>query len=117
MLTTGVLDKIYYLRFFAFWAKALPAADFEVFEVRPSRNVLDAAFAAFVEVCFLGALRWERALPAEDLDFELVDLLVSVLEAALAAFLPVTFLLATIIPLIVGLKGPSFEKQHYILIK
>jgi hypothetical protein len=51
-----------------FCAKALPAADFERFDVRPSRSVLDAAVAAAGDVVFSGALRWESALPAADFE-------------------------------------------------
>ena len=73
------------------WASALPAADFDVLLVRPSRRVADAFFATFFDVVRLGALRCDSALPADDFDF--VDVLRSrsVLDALPAAFLPVTF--------------------------
>ena len=70
----------------------LPAADFDVLLVRPSRKVLDAADAAFDEVSLFGVPVCERALPAEDFEDFPVDLLVNVLEALLEAPLPVVFL-------------------------
>lgn len=80
-----------------FWARALPAADFELLLVRPSLSVLDAAEAAFEEVCFFGADFWERALPAAVFDVLPVEPLVSVFAALEAAFCPVLFLFATIV--------------------
>jgi hypothetical protein len=59
---------IYFLLGETFCVSALPAADFDASEVRPSRNVLDAALAADEEVVFSGAFRCESALPAADLD-------------------------------------------------
>ena len=50
--------------FLAACDRALPAADLEVFEVRPSVIVFEAFEAAFADVFFAGALRWDRALPA-----------------------------------------------------
>ena len=79
----------------AFWARALPAADFDALLVLPSRSVFEAALAAFDDVCLAGDFLWERALPAADFDFELVFLLLRVFDALLAAFRPVTFLFAT----------------------
>jgi hypothetical protein len=72
----------------------LPAADFESLDVRPSRSVFDAAFAAGDDVTFEGALRWESALPPEDLEALPVDALESVFEALRAAGLEVTSFLA-----------------------
>lgn len=66
----------------------------EALLVLPSPNVLDAAEAAFGEVCFEGDFVCDRALAAEVFDFEAVDLLVNVFEALLADFFPVTFVLA-----------------------
>jgi hypothetical protein len=60
--------------------------------VRPSRRVLEAAFAAFADVCRLGVPVWERALPLAVLDFDPVDLFLSTEEALPAAFFPVVFL-------------------------
>lgn len=72
-------------------ARALPAADFDALEVRPSRRVLDAAEAAACPVWRFGVPVCERALP-EDFFVDLAVLLfVSVLEALEAAFLPVVF--------------------------
>ncbi len=73
-----------------FCERALPAADFEVLLVRPSRRVLEAAFAAVDEVVFLGAFVCDSALPAAFFEVELVELLRSVFEALDAAFLLVT---------------------------
>jgi len=60
--------------------------------VWPSRSTFDAAFAAALEVVFVGAFVCERALPAAFFEVEPVDLLVRVLEALEAALFPVTFL-------------------------
>ena len=72
--------------------RALPALLFEVFDVRPSRSVDDALFAALFDVFFV-VLRWDSVLPAALFDFAPVDLLVSVFEALFAALDPV-FLVA-----------------------
>lgn len=85
-----------------FCASALPAADFELSLVRPSRNVFEAALAAVADVSFLGALVCERALPAAVLDALLVDLSFRVFEALDAEVLPVTFLFVTVTPIGVG---------------
>jgi len=77
-----------------FCDKALAAADFESFDVRPSRRVFEAADAAALEVDFPGALLWARALPAADFEAFAVEGLESVLEALLAAVLDVTSFLA-----------------------
>jgi hypothetical protein len=77
------------------WVNALPAADFESFDVRPSRSTCDAFVAAGAEVCFFGARVCARALPAADLELLPVDLLESVFDALLAADLDVTSFLAT----------------------
>ena len=61
--------------------------------IAAEKTNFDAALAALVDVCFLGAFRCDNALPAAVLDVLLVELLVSVLDAFVAAFLPVTFLL------------------------
>jgi hypothetical protein len=82
--------------FFDFWDRVLPAADFDALEVLPSLKVLDAALAALVEVCFLGAFVWDKALPEDAFEVLPVDLLLSVFDALDAAFLPVTFLLGII---------------------
>lgn len=74
-----------------FCASALPAADFDVLLVRPSRSIFDAADAALGDVTFLGALRCDNALPPAVFDFCPVDLLRSVLDALLAALAPVVF--------------------------
>lgn len=68
------------------WDSALPAADFELALVRPSRSTLDAALAAVEEVTFLGALVCESALPPAVLEVLLVLLLAIVFDAADAAF-------------------------------
>jgi len=44
----------------------LAAADFDFALVRPSRNTFEAAVAAFVDVCFLGAEVCDKALPDDD---------------------------------------------------
>ncbi len=70
----------------------LPAADFDALLVRPSRNVFDAALAAFADEVFFGALRCDKALP-EDVFVDLAVLLLrSVFDADEPAFFPVTFL-------------------------
>ena len=80
-------------RFFAFFlpfcASALPAADFDVALVRPSRRVLDAFFATAADVFRFGDFRCDRALPAALFDFGEVERLFSVLDAFVAAFFPV----------------------------
>ena len=73
---------------------ALPAADFDAFAVRPSRNTCDALVAAAADVCYSGALACASALPAADLDLLPVDLLESVFDALLAADRDVTSFLA-----------------------
>jgi hypothetical protein len=71
-----------------FCDRALPADDFETLLVRPSRNVLEAAEAAFFDVTFVVRL-CASALPAALFDFFPADALRSVLDAAVAALLPV----------------------------
>lgn len=102
--------RTYYLLFFRFGVcdNALPAADFEVLAVRPSRRVLEAAEAAFVLVCLAGALRWDIALPAADFEALPVDWLVSVFDALLAAGLLVTFrFFAMVLFLLFRLRCPD----------
>jgi hypothetical protein len=82
--------------FVGFWTRVLPAPDFDALEVLPSLKVLDAALAALVEVCFLGAFLWDKALPEDAFVLRPVDLFLSVFDALDAAFLPVTFLLGII---------------------
>jgi hypothetical protein len=72
------------------WERALPAPDFDVLLVLPSRKTLEAELAAFPDVTFFGALVWERALPEAVFDFFPVFLLLRVLEALLAALGRVT---------------------------
>lgn len=94
---TGIRELLTPAYFFFeefFCASALPAADFDAVDVRPSRSVLDAAVAAADEVELAGALRWDRALPAADLEALPVSGLDRVLEALLAAVLEVTTFLA-----------------------
>ena len=55
-----------------FCDSALPAADFDLALVRPSRSVDDAFFAAFVRVFFRVPV-CESALPAADFDFDDVE--------------------------------------------
>ena len=86
------------------WTNALPAADFDDLDVRPSDRVFEAAVAVLVEVCLFGAFRCDKALPAAVLDLFPVDLLLKVLEAALAALLRVTFSLAIDVPLFLGVN-------------
>ncbi len=52
MSSTGIGGGAAYLPFLppGRWARALPAALFELFEVRPSRRTFDAAEAAFLPV-------------------------------------------------------------------
>lgn len=88
----------------------LPAADFEALLVRPSRNVFDAAVAAFVEVVFLGALRCDKALPEDVFVVLPVLLLRSVFDADEPAFFPVTFLPMIVLLVVYGLVY-SLEKQ------
>src|SRR5688572_10888197 len=93
--------------FFLFRAcvNALPAADFDAFEVRPSRSTCDALVAAAAEVCFFGALVCASALPAADLELAPVDLPDSVLGALLAADFDVTSFFATGISLCAECAG------------
>lgn len=72
--------------------KALPAADFDVFDVRLSLSVFDAAVAARVDVCLGGAFLCESALPPAVFELAPVDLLVKVFDAALAAEFDVTLM-------------------------
>lgn len=73
---------------------ALPAADLESLEVRPSRSVFEAAVAATGDVVFAGALRWESALPAALFEALAVAGFESVFEALRAAGFDVTSFLA-----------------------
>lgn len=73
----------------SFCERALPAAERDFDDVRPSRRVDDAFFATPRDVSFFGASRCESALPAALLDFEADPLFRSVLDALDAAFLPV----------------------------
>lgn len=66
----------------------LAAAVFAALLVRPSRNTLEAAFAAPAEVRSLGALLWVKALPAAFRTVVLLDVR-KTFAAALAALLPV----------------------------
>ena len=68
----------------------LAAAVFAALLVRPSRNTLDAAFAAPAEVRSFGALLCVSALPAAFLTVLLVEVR-KTLAAAPAALLPVPF--------------------------
>ena len=94
-----------YLGFGVFWMRtffegvcdsALPAADLDFRDVRPSESVFDAAVAAFLPVCRFGVPVCESAEPAAVLDFVDVALLLSVLDALEAAFLPVVRLFVAI---------------------
>lgn len=69
---------------------ALPAAVFAALLVRPSRNTLDADFAAFGEVVSWGAFACVSALAAAVFTVLLVDVR-RALEAARAALLLVVF--------------------------
>jgi hypothetical protein len=89
-----LLDATYFFFGVDFWVSALPAADFESLEVRPSRSVFDAAFAAADDVVFSGALRWDSALPAADLEALPVEELDRVFDPLRAAGLEVTSFLA-----------------------
>ena len=89
-----------FLRLFSRWESALPAADLEALLVRPSRNVFDAAVAAFVEVVFFGALRCDKALPEDVFVVLPVLLLRSVFDADEPAFFPVTFLPMNVLKLL-----------------
>jgi hypothetical protein len=73
---------------------ALPAADFDVDEVRPSRKTLDAAVAAFFDVVSVLDLLCVNVLPAAIFDAFPVSGERNVLEAALAAAGPVFLLVA-----------------------
>lgn len=84
------------LRLLGVCESVLPAADFDFFEVLPSRKVLEAALAAFLPVCLFGVPVWDRALPDEVLDFDPVPLLVRFFDALEDAFLPVVLLFVAI---------------------
>ncbi len=73
----------------------LPAADFDAFDVRPSRNVSEAADADFSLDCRFGVPVWESALADEVLVLLPVLVLRSVFDALDAAFLPVVSLFCT----------------------
>jgi len=89
-----MLDPSYFLLERGFCVSALPAADLESLEVRPSLRVFDAAFAAGCDVTFCGAFRWDSALPAADFEAFPVEELERVFEALRAAGLDVTSFLA-----------------------
>lgn len=74
--------------------RALPAADFDDFDVRPSRSTELAADAALGDVALVGALRCDNALPAADFDFPAVEPDRNVDDAARPAGQPVTLDLA-----------------------
>jgi hypothetical protein len=59
--------------------------------IRPSPKTLEAAFAAFGDVTFAGALVCDNALAAADFYFGAVAELVSTFDALEAAFELVTF--------------------------
>lgn len=80
-----------------FWAKALPAADFEAALVRLSCSTFEAALAAGAEVVFFGAFTCASALPAADFDFAPVCGERRVFDAFLAAARPVVFGFATVL--------------------
>lgn len=73
-----------------FCDRALPAADFDVLLVRPSRRTWDAALAAFGDVTFV-VFRCDKALPAADLDALPVTPDFNVFEALEAALPDVFF--------------------------
>ncbi|MBA3673274.1 MAG: hypothetical protein H0W68_14780 [Gemmatimonadaceae bacterium] len=79
------------MRFFRAWDSALPAADFESLDDRPSRSVADDFFAAFADVFLLGDFRCDSALPAALFDLGEVLRPWRVFDALDAAFLPVSF--------------------------
>jgi hypothetical protein len=72
------------------WPRALPAADLDDRDVRPSRRTRDALLAAALPVVFL-VRDWARALPAADFEARPVVLLLRVVEALDAALCPVLF--------------------------
>jgi hypothetical protein len=74
------------------WAKALPAADFDAAEVRPSLSTLEAAVAARADVVSFLAFDWVKALPAAAFDAFPVEEELSALAAAFAALGPVCLL-------------------------
>ena len=84
-------EWVYYERFLprSRWESALPAADFELVFVRPSRSVSDALDAASDEVSFPGARRCDNALPAPLFESSPVAGSRSVFDAFDAAFDPV----------------------------
>lgn len=87
----------------------LPAADFDCFEVLPSRKVLEAALAAFFPVCLFGVPVWDRALPDEVLDFDPVPLLVRFFDALEDALLPVVLLFVAISDSPIEINGNSLK--------
>lgn len=68
---------------------ALPAADFDAAEVRPSRSTFDAADAARADVRSLFVRLWVNVLPAAVRELRPVLLDASTFAAAFAAFGPV----------------------------
>jgi len=91
---------------------ALPAADLEVAEVRPSRNTFDAAVAAFGDVVSRPLLLCVNALPAAVLDALPVFDELRVFDAAVAAFGSV-FLVATVLsfPALVPIAAYAQESK------
>lgn len=88
-----ILPLAFFAAFFAGLGRAcesaLPAADFEDFDVRASRRTFEAAFAAWEEVVSLRVLLCVSALPAALFESLPVLLDLRTLDAALAAFRPV----------------------------
>lgn len=73
------------------WERVLPAADFEAFDVRPSRSTLLAADAAGADVTRVGLPVWANALPLEVFVFVPVLADLSVEDADRDADFPVSF--------------------------
>lgn len=86
---------LYFLR----WDRALPAADFDAAEVRPSRRTFDAAVAARAEVRSLLVRLCVRALPAAVRELFPVFFEASTFAAAAAALGPVDFVIFRVLEL------------------
>ena len=84
------------------WDNALPAADLDDVEVRPSLITLDAAVAARLDVVSVLVLDCVSALPAAVLEAFPVEGDFKTLEAAFAALGRVCFV-ATVLPLLLFL--------------
>lgn len=91
-------DPTEYITYFLRCESALPAADFDAAEVRPSRRTLDAALATARDVDSRGLCACVKALAATLFDALPVLDEFNTFAAALAALGPVVFVAIVVFP-------------------